>query len=82
METAHDELKSNTIIIGALSFIDPSARTLLTCASPDPWEIQSLGPPVISRKRRCVDSTLHLLLQTGGREWTRGDRGADLISSL
>ena len=55
METASDELKDNTIVIGALSLSNPAR------ISPDFYKNQSSEPPVTLLKRRCVECTLRLL---------------------
>ena len=52
METTHNELKDNTIVIGPLSFIIPGLNW--TCSSPDFWEIQSLERLETLQRRRCV----------------------------
>ena len=63
METASNELKDNTIVISALSFINP--RPDLARKSSDFHETQSLEPPVISPRRRCVRVSSFVLQMSG-----------------
>jgi hypothetical protein len=63
METTHDELKGNTIIIGALSFISLSTRTR-TCTSPDFGKISVWGLWGSREKEGALNRLLQFLPST------------------